>query len=261
VTAYLFPGFLGASSSPQELAAGRPDLYETACSATGTDPFVRACEDARFEQPALVTLSLARWDSIADSAPATAFLGASTGELAALAAAGALSFVDAIWLAAVRGRLMSAVAAKVPLGAIALRDTTLFCARQLATSHDLTIASDTAPDEVLLAGRRMLVEAAARSARRLGIRAEVVPAHRAVPSPQFGPARDGWVAALHAAAIRPPRFPVFSCTAVRPVVDARAALAEGLTATARVRQSRMALERLGARRLVSVGAGVQVAAR
>jgi [acyl-carrier-protein] S-malonyltransferase len=261
VTAYLFPGFLDASWSRHELASARPDLYEAACSATGTDPFTRASEDAQFEQPALVALLLARWDSVRDDAPATACLGSSAGELAALAAAGALSSADAVWLAAVRGRLMSAVAAELPLAALALRDTTLFCGRQLATSHELTIASDSAPEEIVLAGRRVLVEAAACSARRLGMRAVLVPAHRAVPSPYFGSARGDWCAALHAAEIRPPRLPVFSCTTVRPVIDVRATLAEGLTAAARIRQTRRALERLGVCRLVSVGAAGELDAR
>jgi acyl transferase domain-containing protein len=261
VTAYLFPGFLDAKWSLNGFAAERPDLCEAACAATGSDPFARACEDARFEQPALVALLLARWDRIREDEPGIAFLGHSAGEIAALAAAGALSFVDAVWLAAVRGRLMSAVASRFPIGALALHDTTLISARRLAAAHDLTIASESAPEEILLAGRRILVEVAACSARRLGMQAEVVPRYRAVPMREFGSARGEWLAALNAAEIRPPKFPVFCCTAIRPVIDARSTLADGLTAPARVRQTRRALERLGVRRLVRVGVGVQIAVR
>jgi [acyl-carrier-protein] S-malonyltransferase len=254
VNAYLFPGRLDTAWAPTDFATQRPDLYEIACTATGADPFLRAFEDLRFSEPVLVALALARWGDGRDGSAGGVFVGCSTGELAALAVGGALSDADAIWLAAVRGRLASEVGASVRLVAVALRETTAHQARQLAASHDLSLATDNAPHELILIGRQALVAAASRTARQLGVAAAPVPPHRALPAPELATARREWRAALEAAEMRQPRFPVFSCTTVNWVIDPRSVVAEGLTACVRQRQARAALARLGVRHVVDVGA-------
>jgi acyl transferase domain-containing protein len=187
--------------------------------------------------------------------PATLLVGEGSGEIAALVAADALSAGDAIWLAAERGRLMSETTTRLGLAALALRDIGLRTGRQLAAAHELTIASDNAPEEVILAGRRTLINAAAGTARRLGVEAAPVPAVRAIPSPEFASVRREWRIALESVEMRLPRPAVFSCTALHMVIDPRTTLAESLTASIRFRQARSVLERLGVRRLISIAAG------
>jgi acyl transferase domain-containing protein len=252
MTAYLFPGDLEPSAR-FEVLAKRPLLYDAACFAVGVDPFVRAEKDCRFAQPALVALSLAQWAEIDDGSPSTILLGEGPGEIAALAAAGAISSYDAIWLAAVRGRVMSRLAATMTLAAVALHDVTIHAARRLARSHAVRVARDAAPDEVVLTGHAVLVDAAARTARRGGICARALPAQRVFPSPDFGSLRREWRAALSAVDLRPPRQPVLSCTAVVPILNPRAVLGESLTGSVRIRQSRGALSRSGVRRLQVLG--------
>jgi acyl transferase domain-containing protein len=248
MTGYLFGDQLDPSSR-FELVAAAPLLYEAGCIAVGVDPFVRAGNDCRFTQPALVALLLARWADTVDGLPSTILVGEGAGEIAALAAAGSMPWHDAVWLAAVRGRLMSRVVAETGHAGIALHGVTIRAARQFALSHELTIAHDCAPDEVVLTGRRVLVEVAQRSAHRLAIESACLLPQRVLPSSCFAAVQPQWRVALNAIDLQPPRRPVMSCTTVSPIVNPRASLTEGLTNAIRTRQSRAALERLGVRRL------------
>jgi acyl transferase domain-containing protein len=257
VTGYLFADDLDPSSG-FDLVASTPLLYEAGCMAVGVDPFVRAGNDCRFTQPALVALLLARWANTDERRPSTILVGEGAGEIAALAAAGSLPWHDAVWLAAVRGRLMSRVAAEAGLASIALHETTVRAARQLALSHDLTIARDFAPEEVALTGRSSLIEVARRSARRLGIASASVPRQRVLPGPGFAAVQQHWRAALSAIDLQRPRRPVMSCTTVSPVINPRASLVEGLTSAIRARQARAALERAGVRQLNEIQATLPV---
>jgi acyl transferase domain-containing protein len=255
MTGYLFADHLDPASG-FELVASTPLLYEAGCIAVGVDPFIRACNDCRFTQPALVALLLARWTNTDDGLPSTILVGEGAGEIAALAAAGSLPWHDAVWLAAVRGRLMSRVVAEAGLASLALPGTTVRVARELALSHDLTIARDCAPEEVALTGRSSLIEVARRSARKLGITSSSLPRQRVLPGPGFAAVQQHWRAALHAIDLQPPRRPVMSCTTVSPIINPRASLVEGLTSAIRARQSRAALQRVGVRQLSAIQAPV-----
>ena len=145
MTCYLFGEAAEPIAARLDGNACGPALYDAACAAVGVDPFVRAPQDCRFLQPALVALVLARWKQTDDQMPSTVIAGEGVGELAALAAAGAMSNADAIWLAAVRGRLMSRVTAERGLAALVIRNVGVRVARQLARSHDLRMARDDAP--------------------------------------------------------------------------------------------------------------------
>jgi hypothetical protein len=113
--AYLFR-FLDASWSAHALASERPDLHDAPCLAIGSGPLSRACEHSRIEQPVLVALSLARWDSVG-TASAKTFLGDSTGEIAAPAVAALTSSASGpTWFFAHRAVLDSAQLVLGPLG-------------------------------------------------------------------------------------------------------------------------------------------------
>jgi acyl transferase domain-containing protein len=251
MAAHLFGDDFDPSTS-FEFVARRPLLYEAACMAVRLDPFVRAEKDCRFAQPALVALLIARWADLDDGSPSTILVGEGVGEIAALAAGGALSFSDAIWLAAVRGRLMSRLAAESSLGSLVLRAVTFRTAQQLARSHDLRIVRDCAPEEVVLMGRRELIDAAQRTASRLELDAVLAPPERVFPTPDFAGARREWRAAVDAVDVWPLQRPVLSCTSVTLIIHPRSSVVEGLTGAIRMRQSRVALERLGVGRVTPV---------
>ena len=138
---------------------------------------------------------------------------------------------------------MRQATARLGLAALALRDISLRAGRQLATAHELSIARDNAPEEVILVGRRTLIDAAAGTARRLGVEAAAVPAVRAIPSPEFASVRREWRAALGGVEMRLPRLPVFSCTALHMVIDPRTTLG-GRSAGLSRRYSRRVRRRL-----------------
>jgi acyl transferase domain-containing protein len=151
--------------------------------------------------------------------------------------------------------LMSDATARLALAALALRDVSLRSIRQLAAAHELSVASDNAPGEVVLVGRRILIDAALLTTRQLGINATRVPASYATSSSHFASTRREWRKALGAVKLRPPAIPVLSCATLRMVVDPRTALAESVTSSARVRQARRVLDQLGVRRLVTIPVG------
>jgi hypothetical protein len=61
IIAYLFPGSLDGGWTCADVERLRPDLYASACAATGTDPFERRYEDTRLIEPALVALMVLTW--------------------------------------------------------------------------------------------------------------------------------------------------------------------------------------------------------
>ncbi|MFL5896603.1 MAG: ACP S-malonyltransferase [Thermoleophilaceae bacterium] len=255
-TAYLFPGQGSQTDAMrEEVERLRPDLLDAAVEAAGEDPFARVDEDTRFAQPALLAASLARWSTVA--APhADAFLGHSLGELAALAAAGAIADGDAVALAAVRGRLMSRAAAKSEGGMLALLGALVGDAHRLAAEHGLTVANDNAPGQLVLAGPRDKLAVAAAAARAEGIKTMRLGVAGAFHSPAMAAVRGEWESALADVDIDRPGTLVYSCLTGAPIADPRAALADALTAPVLFRQALVELaERAAIVRFVEVGPG------
>jgi malonyl CoA-acyl carrier protein transacylase len=111
-TAVLFPGKGSERGEVRDtIARLRPDLYELALDDLGGDLFDRVSESSEFAQPAALCASLAAWSHFEDESP-YAMAGYSLGELAALTAAGVLDDATGLRLAALRGRLMHAVAGR-----------------------------------------------------------------------------------------------------------------------------------------------------
>ena len=106
-SAVLFPGQgVSVAGSQPRVADALPELLERAGELTGEDCFARAGDSTRFAQPAIFLASLASFVELEDPYDAVAFAGHSLGELSALAAAGALSFEQALELVVLRGALM-----------------------------------------------------------------------------------------------------------------------------------------------------------
>src|ERR1700722_12630181 len=154
---YLFPG--QGSQVPgmrERVLAYCPELLEIAESMVGKRLLAEAQRSTRLLQPSIYCASVAGWlrarELLADEQP-VAFAGHSLGEVTALAAAGSMSFEDGIRLVVERGVLMEQAAAAGRGGGMlaTLGADTQFIA-DLARRLGLTLATDNAPGELVLAG-------------------------------------------------------------------------------------------------------------
>ena len=253
VTAVLFPGQGSQTPDMRETVARvRPDLLEAVLEVMAEDPFARVEEGTAFAQPAIFCASLAGWTEL--GAPSGDFMaGHSLGELGALVAAGCLDVRAGLELVALRGRLMQQAGEG---GMLALLGAgAADHAQELAKAHDLAVANDNCPTQVVLSGRRENLPGAASAAQELGLRAMHVPVTGAFHSPMMESAVPEFAAALSEVEFRAGAVPVMSAVTARPFDDFRLRLAEGLTRPVRWRETLIELHRLGAERFVEVGPG------
>src|SRR3712207_2243272 len=127
-----------------------PDLLAACIAHVGEDPFPRVEDSTRFAQPAIFCASWAAWTALELEPAASA--GHSLGEIAALAAAGALEVDDALRLVVLRGRLMAEADADGSM--LALLGGTIADARAVADATGVSVANDNAPGQVVLSGSR-----------------------------------------------------------------------------------------------------------
>lgn len=182
-------------------------------------------------QPALLTASVAALraleEAIGRPLPAAAAAGHSMGEYSALVAAGALDFADALRLVRERGRLMKLADERAPGGmaAIIALETDQIAqactAARAQTGAFVHIANDNCPGQVVISGDEQALTAAMAAAEAAGARKVVrlaitIAAH----SPLMGVVEEEFAAAVAAATIRAPRFPVISNITARPLTTA-----------------------------------------
>jgi malonyl CoA-acyl carrier protein transacylase len=248
----LFPGQGSQTPDMRDLVAERaPDLLERVTALVGEDPFPRAGESTRFQQPAIFCASLAGWDALGLDAAAAA--GHSLGELAALAAAGVLERDDALDLVVLRGKLMAEADDTGSMLALVGADEE--DAEAVATEAGVTVANDNAPGQVVLSGDRDALEKAEQVARDRGKRAIALDVAGAFHSPSMEPAVEPFRTALDETEIHEAAFTVFSCASTEPFEDVRAELAAALIRPVRWRETVLALHDAGGRRFVEVGPG------
>jgi malonyl CoA-acyl carrier protein transacylase len=256
-TAILFPG--QGSQTPEmrdEVARVRPDLLELATAVVGTDPFVKVDEGTAYAQPAIFAASLAGWHALGE--PLGEFMaGHSLGELGALVAAGALDERTGLELVALRGRLMQEAGETAGDGGMVavLGAEAAERASELAEAHGLSVANDNSPQQIVLSGRRELLQGAADAAKELGLRALILPVTGAFHSPMMVSAVPRFEQALAAVEIRPAQTTVISAVTAEPFDDIRARLVEALTGAVRWREVMFALQAGGAQRFIEVGPG------
>jgi len=221
--AVLFPGqgsqYAGMADPWTVHGAGRAVLEEVS-ELLGRD-VVAGCRDEEalastgFVQPGLFACDLAAFRVLeAEGVRAGAAAGHSLGELAALAASGALDLPDAVAIVAERGRAMEAAARARPGTMTALLGPTLEEARAIceeARGGDvLVVANENAERQAVLSGSVPAVERAEALARERGARAVRLRVAGAFHSPLMEPALEPLRARVAAARFRPPRFPVAS---------------------------------------------------
>lgn len=126
-------------------------------------------------QPLLVCVSLGYLRHLTDKRiQPDKVLGHSLGEISALAVAGVVSFETAVDIAAKRGELMDAAAARVPGGMTAVisseREAVLRLLSQKFSNVQLVLANDNTPNQLVLSGEIAALEqfAALVAAENLG---------------------------------------------------------------------------------------------
>jgi malonyl CoA-acyl carrier protein transacylase len=250
--AVLFPGQGSQTPGMRDFVAARaPELLERVTALVGEDPFPRVTESTRFAQPAIFCASIVAWDALGLRAGAAA--GHSLGEIAALAAAGAIERDDALELVVTRGRLM---AEADPDGSmLAVIGGEIADAEAIAEAAGITVANDNAPGQVVLSGPRDGLARAEAAAAERGRRTMAVDVAGAFHSPSMEPAVAPFRDALDAIEVHEPAFTVFSCASAAPFEDVRGELAAALTRPVRWRETMLALHDAGATRFVEPGPG------
>lgn len=253
-TAILFPGQGSQTPEMRDVVAEHtPELLSEVVELVGEDPFSRADEGTMYAQPAIFCASLAGWNALG-SPPGDFMAGHSLGELAALVAAGALSWRDGLALVVLRGRLMQAAGEG---GMIALLGPgAADRAPALAQAHGLAVANDNSPQQVVLSGERRALPSAITEAKELGLRTMELPVTGAFHSPMMAEAVPAFTEALGRVAVSSPRgVTVLSAVTAAPFEDVRAQLAQALTMPVRWRETLLAMRELGAERFLEVGPG------
>ena len=254
-SAVLFPGQgVSVASSQPRVADALPALLALAGELIGEDCFERAGESTRFAPPAIFLSSLAAFLELEDATEALAFAGHSLGELSALAAAGALSFEDALELVVARGRLMDESGRSSGDGTmLAILRSTPEVAAELAEAAGVWVANDNAPGQTVLAGPREGLRRAAEIGRERGVRSLALDVTGAFHSPWMAAAQEPFREALARARFSEPAVTVYSGLTAAPFTDTREELAAALTGPVRWRATMVALAAAGARSFIDVG--------
>ena len=254
-TALLFPGQGSQTADMRDVVHDvSPSLLERAVDAVGEDPFERVGDGTRFAQPALYCASVALWLRAGSPEPEV-IAGHSLGEVGALVAGGAISIEDGLWLAARRGRVMEDVAASRPPGGMLALLGDEDATRRIAAAHDLTVANDNAPGQLVLSGPASDLDRAAEEAEGERLKAMRLAVRGAFHTKAMAPAVPEFHEALAAIAVRPTRVPVYSSVTMRPFEDIRGELTAALVRPVRWRETLHALHERGTDRFVEVGPG------
>jgi [acyl-carrier-protein] S-malonyltransferase len=258
-SALLFPGQGSHAEGMDEPYRGHP-LLQRGLDVLGYDPFDSLSEGTRYQQPALFLCSVAAWDQWREEgdeeAEASAAAGHSLGEYAALVAAGALEFDDAVRLVDERASAMAEAGERNAGGMIAMLGGDAQNVRALASRLGLVVANDNAPGQLVLSGPVEALDEADEAARdETGARARRLDVTGAFHSPLMEPAADRLRAALDATPVAQPTIPVYSNGSAAPFVDVRRELAENLLRPVRWRETLLALRTARIERFVELGPG------
>ena len=252
----LFPGQGSQTSSLGEFVSSvMPRLAAECVELVGEDPFARVADSTRYAQPAIFCASLAGWKQRPAFVRPVALAGHSLGELSALVAAGALEESAGLRLAIRRGELMAAASAGREEGMLAVLGASEDAVTQIAQEHELVLANDNAPGQVVLAGPSERLRAASSTARAQRVRAIVLDVAGAFHSPSMADAVEPFRAELGQVEFQPPAIPVISGASARPFEDVRAELAAAIVTPVRWVATMHALAELGADTFVDFGPG------
>jgi [acyl-carrier-protein] S-malonyltransferase len=241
----LFAGQGSQDNAMHDLAQRHcPELLSQAIERLGCDPFERIEEGTLYMQPALYCGALAHWREAGE--PHGEFAaGHSLGELAALTAAGYLDPPEGMRLVLERAIAMDrAATASEPGGLMAVvgpQQLTL----ELCHAHQLTVAADNEPRQMVLSGPLNRLQEARVEARGRGLKAVHLRVLLALHSPAMKPAVASFEEALRVAELRPPRMTVIANLTAKPFTDVRDELVKAIISPVRWRESVLTMHGAG----------------
>lgn len=270
--AYVFPGqgsqAEGMGKELYDSSEQAKNLFEQANDILGwrlTDVMFNGTKEdltqTRVTQPAVFLESYVRAAIAGADFRPDAVAGHSLGEFTALAAAGALSFEDALQLVSKRAFAMqkacelvdSTMAAVLGMDDAQVED---ICAG--ITDEVVVAANYNSPGQLVISGSRKGIELASEKLSAAGAKRVVVLAvGGAFHSPLMQPAQDELATAIHAAGFRQPVCPVYQNVHAMPVTDPeeiRKNLIAQLTAPVRWTQTVENMVSNGITEFVEVGA-------
>jgi [acyl-carrier-protein] S-malonyltransferase len=278
-TGFLFPG-QGSQTvgMGRALARAEPEaaaVFEQADSLLGF-PLSKLCWEGPSEmldatentQPALLVHSLAVWRVFQSKHPGfipAALAGHSMGEFSALAAAGALTFEDALRLVRARGLAMKAAGQGQPGGMAAVLGLEVDQVRAVCEAASapgpggVWVANDNCPGQVVISGDNDALARASQQLADLGARKVIrLAVSIAAHSPFMAAAQAQFSEALAAAQWSDPQAPVFGNVSARAMTTTEAIKADleaQLTATVRWTESIKAMAASGIKTVIEMGPG------
>ena len=277
-TAFVFPGQGSqAVGMGKELAEQYPiarETFEEADSILGVE-FSQLMWNGSAEelnetvntQPALYVHSIAAWRTFTtlypDLKPATV-AGHSLGELSALTASGALSFVDGVRLVRKRGELMKRAGELNPGGMAAVLNLDIptldkVCADASTATEIVQVANDNCPGQVVISGHKSALERAIEGAKAAGAkRALPLQVSIAAHSPLMDSIQADWNAAVDACTFETPVIPVVGNVHAKPMLasdELRADIKAQMQSRVRWTESVQLMIANGIRTYVEAGSG------
>lgn len=271
--AALFPG--QGSQAPgmgKDLAEQRPEArarFDQANAVLGFDlaglcfngPEADLTKSDR-AQPAIFVHSVVCFEALQAAKPGTtwaAAAGLSSGEWAALFAAGVLSFEDALRILQARGRFMQEACEKNPGGMVSVIGLDVPVVEDICVQSGAEIANLNSPGQTVLSGTVPAVEAAGRLASEKGavkvVRLNVAGAFH---STLMKPAADQLAGLLASVPFKAPAFPVLSNVTGRPhggPDEIRQAMVRQVTGAVRFYEGIFWMRDQGVRACVECGPG------
>ncbi|TYP72397.1 ACP S-malonyltransferase [Paenibacillus methanolicus] len=274
--ALLFPGqgsqYIGMGRWLHDNHASARAVFEEAADTLGYDMAALVFEGTEeklarteYTQPALLTVSSAAFAVYMEEIgvqPAYS-AGHSLGEFSALAAAGALSFGDALRLVRTRGRLMQEAAAEgigamcAVIGASQAQTDEACRSASAASGLQVGVSNYNSADQLVLSGHREAVEQAAAILSGHGARTTFLRVSAPFHSPLMQPAAERFREELAAVAFGPLKWPVLSNVTGEPYqdpADAALLLTAQLTAPVRWLDAMRYLEDAGVSMAAEIGA-------
>ncbi len=230
-TAVVFPGqgaqAPGMGRDFAEASAEAKALFDRASAALGWD-LARVCFEGPAEeltksdraQPAIFVVSVIAFEALRRARPGAVFsaaAGLSSGEWAALYAAGVLEFEDALRVLEARGRFMQEACQARPGAMLSVIGLDRAALERVCAESGAEIANLNSPEQTVLSGTREAIAAAEPLASAAGARKCIrLNVAGAFHSSLMQPAADRLREVLAGVPFRAPAFPVLSNVTGRP---------------------------------------------